>query len=149
MSEYEQSIMINAPRQQIETFVADVKNLPKYLPTTKQAMPEPGERVRVQGDAHGHHYDSDGYFHMDQKRHRMEWGSDGEEKYRGWLAFQDQDGDKATRLTVHLTFEPNPQMKQALSQPTGSQDETIRRELEDSLKSIKNIIEGRGGKLHD
>lgn len=149
MSEYEQSIMINAPRQQIEAFVADVKNLPKYLPTTKQAMPEPGERVRVKGDAHGHHYDSDGYFHMDQNRHRMEWGSDGEEVYRGWLAFQEENQDKTTKLTVHLTFEPNPKMKQELAQPTSSQDETIRRELEASLKSIKNIIEGHGGKLHD
>ncbi len=146
MSEYECSMTINASMRQIEDFITDVKNLPRYLPTTQNAMPEPGERVRVQGEAHGHHYDSDGYFHVDKSKNRMEWGSDGEEKYRGWLVVDSEESGKA-KVTVHLSFEPSPTLSKGLAEQTGSQDEAIQRDLENSLRSIKNIMEGRGGKV--
>ncbi len=147
MGEYERSISINASREQIENFVSDVQNLPRYLPTTKHAEPEQGERVRVQGETPtGHHYDADGYFRIDRNTHRMEWGSDGEQRYSGRLEFQGPEGDFPTQVFVHLSFDPPPQVGQAMAQRTGSQEETINEGLDKALQSIKNILEGTGGK---
>ncbi|GCE14363.1 SRPBCC family protein [Tengunoibacter tsumagoiensis] len=147
MGEYEKTITIQAPRKKIEEFVLNLRNLPQYVPTTKKAMPQQGEHVRVQGTAHGHSYDADGYFRTDPARHRMEWGSDGEEKYSGWLECQGADDHGPSQVTVHLTFDPLPGMSKELAQQTGSQDSTIVEGLEKSLLSIKNIVEGHGGKV--
>ena len=147
MGEYERSITISAPMQKVEAFVTDVENLPKYLPTTKKAEPQDGERVRVQGEARGQSYDSDGYFRMNKSQNRMEWGSDGEENYKGWLQFSPMAAQNQTQVIVHLTFDPPPKMGEKLAQSTASKEQTIEKGLEEAMLSIKNIVEGRGGKI--
>lgn len=57
MAEYEHAMTIDASPDAVFDFVADIRNLPKYLPTTKSAQPQGEERVRVQGEAAGHQYD--------------------------------------------------------------------------------------------
>lgn len=59
--EYVQSMTIHASPDMIFAFVSDVRNLPSYLPTTKEAAPQDGERVWVHGSAHGHEYEADGF----------------------------------------------------------------------------------------
>ncbi len=148
MAEYERSITINVTRQQIEDFVSDVSNLPKYIPTTKNAQPQQGERVRVQGvTPNGHQYDADGYFRLDKTTHRMEWGSDGENKYSGYLTFRGSDVNAPSHVTVHLSIEPPPQVSKQMAQQKGSQDSAIEEGLDKALQSIKNILEGKGGKV--
>ena len=69
MPEYEHSLTVQASPDAVFAFVSDVSRLPEYLPTTHHAEAQPGGRVRVQGEAGGHNYDSDGYFRTD----RAEW----------------------------------------------------------------------------
>ncbi|HEX4203817.1 MAG TPA: hypothetical protein VHZ51_06405 [Ktedonobacteraceae bacterium] len=148
MGEYERSITIHAPMQQVEYFVSNVGNLPKYVSTTKYAMPEQGERVHVHGEAFGHQYDNDGFFKVDKNTHRMEWGADEpEQQYRGWISLQSADQAAPTQVTVHLSFEPPPRMSKNLAAQTGSHGKTIDQDLENALVSIKNMMEGHGGKV--
>ena len=150
MGNYQKSITINATRQQIEDYVSNVKNLPKYLATTKNAEPQQGERVRVQGQSPtGQTYDSDGYFRMDKSRNRMEWGSDGEHQYSGWMEFKDASSSSSqpTEVTVHLSITPPKRMKEGMEQREGSADTAIEEGIEKSLQSLKNEIEGTGGKV--
>ena len=65
--EYEESLTIRAPVDRVFDFIADVSNLPKYLPTTKDAQSQGGDRVRVQGEAQGHNYNADGYLSLDKR----------------------------------------------------------------------------------
>lgn len=136
MGEYERSIEIQAPRRKVEAFMSDVSNLPKYLPNTRRAEPQQGERVRVEGQLHGHRYDAESFFHMDKNKNRMEWGSDSEERYRGWLSAQGSEDKGPTQVTVHLSFEP--------SSPT--QDQEINRNLDQALQSLKQHVESQGGR---
>lgn len=69
---FEQSTTIHASSDTIFDFVADVRNMPKYLPTTKHAHAQQGDRVCVQGEAARHPYDADGYLHTDRSRYRMD-----------------------------------------------------------------------------
>jgi uncharacterized membrane protein len=80
-TDFEQSIAVSAPADSIFGYLADVRNVPQYLPTVKNAQPQEGERIRTQGQAGEHSYDSDGHFHIDQVARRLEWGSDGENEY--------------------------------------------------------------------
>ena len=148
MGEYERSITINATRKQIEDFVSDFNNLPKYVPTTKSAQPQQGDRVRVQGEApNGHKYDADGYFRVNEGKNRLEWGSDGENEYAGWLEFKGSNTDAPSEVTVHLTLTPPPQVGKEMSKMAGSPDNAINDGIEKSLQSIKNLLEGKGGKV--
>jgi uncharacterized membrane protein len=141
MAEYEQTLTVQAPPDRVLDFVADIRNMPSYLPTTKSAEPQGQERVRVQGEANGHPYDSDGYLRRDPQRKRLEWGSD-EGYYSGWLQVQDA-GAGASDVTVHISLRGAPPGADASSGPS---DEQINEGLVKGLRSIQNHVEGRGGK---
>lgn len=147
MSEYEHTTTVNSDAKRVFGFVSDVNNLPRYLPTVTHAMPQGAERVRVQGEAAGHRYDSDGYYRVDTSRMRMEWGSDGENQYRGWLEVRNNDNDATAIVLVHLSFEPRPDIAEQYKRQSGNYHRTIQEGLENALQSIKNICEGQGGKV--
>lgn len=147
MNEYEHTLTIKSRPQQVFDFVSEISNLPRYLPTVRNAMPQGTARVRVQGEAAGHQYDSDGYYHVDKTRQRMEWGSDGENQYRGWLEVTGDDADTTATVTVHLSFEPRPDIAERYDQQSGNRHRTILEGLESALQSIKNLCEGKGGKI--
>lgn len=140
MSQFQQTLAINAEPERVLDFISDIENLPKYLPTTKSAQQEGEERVRVQGEAHHHKYDSDGYLRCDRQARRLEWGAD-DGHYSGYMQV-DPDGDSASTVTVHISFRTG--------RPGGDQgpsDEEIDEALEKSLQSIRNHLEGVGGKI--
>ena len=106
MGEYEQTMTMRASPEQVLDFVADIGNMPSYLPTTKSAQPQGADRVRVQGEAMGHKYDSDGYLRRDAGANRLEWGAD-EGYYSGWLEARD-GGDGGAQVTVHISLRGAP-----------------------------------------
>jgi hypothetical protein len=147
MSEYEHSATIQSSGQEVFDFVSNVSNLPLYLPTVQKAMSQGDDRVRVQGQAGDRQYDSDGYYHVDKGRKRMEWGSDGENQYRGWLEVKDGESATTATVTAHLSFEPRQDTKEQLDRQSGDYHRTIQEGLENALRSIRNLCEGRGGKV--
>lgn len=144
MSHYESQTVVDAEAKQVFEFVKDPQNMPKYLPTVHSAQPQGPGRVEVEGEAGGHHYDSDGWFKIDDQEMTMTWGSDGEHKYAGQL-FVKPEG-RGSRIQVSLDFEPNPGEEQSFKQQMGSRDATIKNGLDKSVQSIKNLCEGSGGK---
>lgn len=147
MSQFEATKTVHAPPQQIFEFICEPSNLPQYLPTVHRAESQGQDRVRVQGEAAGHHYDSDGFYHVDKGSMRMEWGSDGENAYRGWMQVENAGSGSSAQVTVYLSFEPRPELKERMTQQSGSHDETIQQGLEKALSSIKNLCERSGGKV--
>ena len=146
--DYEETTTIQASPQEVYDFVSDVSNLPKYLPTTKSAQQQSSERVRVQGEAEGHQYDSDGYFRTNGANERLTWGAD-EDYYSGWLDINSQ-GDNSSEVTVHITFTGGPPAGQGDppgdEQSRGPDDGEVQEGLVKALESIKNFVEeGRSG----
>ena len=140
LGEYEAVSAVDASPDDVFAFVSDVRNLPKYLPTTKDAQSQGTDRVRVQGEAQGHRYDSDGYLRPDAGAKRLEWGAD-EGYYSGWMQI-DGDGD-ASNVTVHISLRGKPPGAPDDGAPKRSD---VQEGLEKGLQSIKNHVEGRGGK---
>jgi len=139
--EFDESMRIDAPATQVFDFVSKVQNLPKYLPTTRNATAEQGGRVRVQGEAEGHSYDADGYLRADREHMRLEWGAD-ERHYKGSLEVTPR-GKQAAEVRVHLSFSGNVEGRAGHQGP--SPDE-VRSGIRDALRSIENHVTGRGGK---
>lgn len=139
MAEYKHTIRIPVEPQQIFDFVSDVRNLPKYLPTTRAAQAQGGERVRVQGEAKGHGYDADGYLKRDPQAMRLSWGAD-EGYYTGWLQIEPQADQ--SNVTVCLTFKDYPGKGDA--RPSA---EDIHQGIVSALESIRNEVERQGGKV--
>ena len=145
MPEYEESIEVNADPDHIFSFISNPHNLPKYLSTVHHAAAEEHQRIRVMGEAAGHKYDSDGPFIVHRDDRKMEWGSNGENNYSGWMTVEPTV--TASTVTVHLSFNPKPELAAAFKEQTGSRDKTIRSGLTAALQSIKNLIEGDGDKV--
>jgi hypothetical protein len=145
MSEYEHTATVQAAPEAVFVYVSAAQNLPHYLPTTHHAAVEEGGRVRIQGEVRGHRYDAVGAFHVDEASRRIEWGSEGEQAYRGWLQVAPDGASSA--VTIHLSFAPGPEYAQQLDAATGHRDQTIAQVLEAALLSIRNQCEGRGGKV--
>ncbi len=142
MGEFESSLTIQATPDAIFDFVADIGNLPKYLPTTHNAQSQGNDRVRVQGEANEHKYDADGYLRPDAAKKRLEWGAD-EGYYSGWLQIENVS-DTASQVTVHISLRGNPPGSDPNQKPP---DGKIQEGLHTALASIQNQVEGQGGKV--
>jgi uncharacterized membrane protein len=141
MPDFEQTLRIHSTADAVYEFIKDVRNMPRYLPTTSKANAEGADRVRVEGDVRGRHYDSSGYLRRVDDRNRIEWGSD-EGDYKGWIEARDRDNDQAD-VTVHLRFDDatwSDEMRDA-------READIRSGLSAALKSIQQQLEGTGGKV--
>lgn len=139
--DHEETMTIPASADTIFDFVADVRNLPKYLPTTKSAQAQGKDRVQVQGEAQGHQYNADGYLRADRARNRLEWGAD-ERYYSGFLQIT-PNGNNESEVTVHLSFRGTPP---SAPSDEGPSHEDLHEGMRKSLESIQNYVTGQGGK---
>ncbi len=145
MSRYESEIKVQAAPDAVFAYVKEPRNMPKYLPTVHGASSQGEGRVAVDGEAAGHEYHSDGWFKVDDDARTMSWGSDGENKYSGDLHVREHEDH--SHVAVSLDFEPKPGQEEAFEAQSGSRDKTIQEGLDAALQSIKNEIEGQGGKV--
>lgn len=144
MPEYTDRIDVAAPPEAVFSFVSDIKNLPKYLPTVHGAHSHVHDRVEVDGEANGHVYQSAGWFKVDQASRVMTWGSDGANDYSGKMAVSGEGG--TSKVECSLQFTPTAEIKDAMDKNQGGPSAAMTDGLRASLASIKDICEGTGGK---
>jgi hypothetical protein len=114
------------------------------LPTVETVERQADDRVEVHGEVRGRNYEDDGWFRVDQARRRIEWGAD-EHTYSGWLTVAAADG--GAQVVAHLSFAPyvTPSGRPISGEPAVESD-PIEQSLEAALDSLRNLMEGRGGK---
>lgn len=82
--------------------MSDVSTMQRWLPTTMDVETAGPGRVHVEGEAGGHHYDTQGLFRAQQDQLRIEWGSEGPD-YAGWAQVY-HSGAGASEVNLHLSF---------------------------------------------
>ena len=97
--EHEHTQHVAAAPDQVFRALADVGNLPHYVPQVTTADRIDDERVRVQARYEGHTHEGEAWFRSDESTRRIEWGSP-DSSYRGWIQV-DPDAEGA-RLTLFL-----------------------------------------------
>ena len=144
MAEYERSRMIGVSPDEVFAFVSDVENLPNILPTVDSMEPRAKDRIHVHGKTRGKSYDDEGWFHVDQAKRRLEWGDD-ERNYSGWMTVG--PADAGSEVVAHISIAP---FVTETGRPlTGEMDDgadPIEESLESALDSLRNLMEGTGGK---
>lgn len=146
MAEYERTLHVSADPDRVFAFVADVSNLPKYLPVMDSARAEDDGPVVVEERAAGRDETARGHIMADAQTRRMEWGADADRHYQGWLQVTTadagaSDAGKEADVTVHLSFSPRPQVHGGLANGDADEKGTIERQMDQTLQKIKRHVE--------
>jgi carbon monoxide dehydrogenase subunit G len=78
--------------------IADVSNLPRFVPQITAARPTDGDQVEIDARYEGREQHGQASFRADPTERRIEWSSPG--GYRGWMSVA-PDGE-GSRLTLFL-----------------------------------------------
>jgi hypothetical protein len=144
MAEYERSRLVQASPEDVFAFVSDVNNLATFVPTVSAVERRDGERVRIRGAIHDRSFEDDGWFHVEEGRRRVEWGTD-EHDYAGWLSVAGDNG--GSQVVAHLSLAPYVTPSGApISGELPQERDVVDESLEAALDSLRNLLEGRGGK---
>src|SRR5919112_4453696 len=111
--EYEQSQAIDAPPDEVFSWLSKAGNLHKYLPPVVDSSVEgpaaqgsPGQKIRTTVEYPGEGggtFQAEGYLAVDERERRMEWGAEAERDYSGWLTVANH-GEGGSEVVVHLSF---------------------------------------------
>jgi uncharacterized protein YndB with AHSA1/START domain len=153
---YEQSTTIAAGPDEVFAYVSDISRLPEYLPPIEEASARPlaegtetdpavrdAQGVHLVGEMKGQRFENDGWFDVDPDARSLTWGAQTERTYGGTLTVT-PDGD-GSRVSVQLRFGERSQDEQIQAQ-SGDRD-PLREAFDATLESIKNQVEGTGGKV--
>ncbi|TCZ62980.1 SRPBCC family protein [Roseicella aquatilis] len=146
MGEYTGRIEIARPPAEVFAFLADVHNMPHYLPTVTHVGPlgHHGDHddVAVEGEAGGHAYRNDGWMKAEPEARRMSWGSHVLPDYHGMLEVTNAPSGCTVELRLSLT--PKPEVAERLQREHGTVDHGMRLAVERTLGSIKACCEQGG-----
>ena len=127
MGNFEQSRDIGAAPEAVWRLVSDPNRLADWVPTATASRAAGGDAVRLQGESHGHDYDTRGGFVADDAAKRLSWDSPRLSGYRGTLVVAEHAG--GSRVTVRVT------VPDALARA----DEEIERGLRETLDRIAHL----------
>ena len=98
MTTIERSIHVGADPAAVYAYVSDVANLPKYFDSiTSAQLTGKGEEVHVVAVVpDGTRHEGTAWFRTDEVEQQIEWGSEGESDYHGWLNVDAADGEGST-----------------------------------------------------
>lgn len=145
--EYQRERRISVSPEAVFAFVSDVSNLPTFLATVQAAEPVAGDRVRLSGEVEGDRYEDEGWLRIDHNQRGLDWGVETRE-YTGWMTVTGANMDGTTTdVVVHLSLPPHegPSGRPLTGERVDERD-PIEEGLEASLDSLRNILEGTGGK---
>jgi len=130
MGDFEQSRDIGAVPDAVWQLVSDPNRLADWVPTTTASRPAGGDAVELQGESHGHDYDTRSGFVTDDAAKRLSWDSPRLSGYRGTLVVAEHAG--GSRVTVRVTIPDD----------LARADEEINRGLRETLDRIAGLARG-------
>ncbi|MCZ2075977.1 MAG: SRPBCC family protein [Bryobacterales bacterium] len=144
MSEFERTATIEAPAGDVFRFVSNVSNFPLFVPSVQDASVESGDRVRMRGVSEGHAYDTVAYLRADIDRKRLDWGSEDNARYRGWLEVKSGDTTPdLSEVTIHLYLGQMTSSEQNAEDQPSDFEEKMQGALAGSLASIRMHVVDR------
>ena len=119
--------------------VADPARLAEWVPTMRLAQPSGGEggmgreEVHVEGESHGHRYSLDSPLRIDESGRRLQWGTEGDDGYRGSLQVTERPPGSEVHLHVAVPDD-------RLSPSPDSAAAEIRRGMEEAFDRLAGLI---------
>jgi len=98
--EHRHTDFVAASPERVFDALADVDNLPRYVPQLTAAERHGDDRVSVTARYEGHTQAGEAWFKTDPAERKIEWGSPGSD-YHGWIQVS-AEGD-GSLLTLYLS----------------------------------------------
>ncbi|MBK1661864.1 SRPBCC family protein [Paracraurococcus ruber] len=147
MGEYTGRIEIARPPAEVFGFLADLRNMPRYLPTVTHVGPRgrhaDHDDIAVEGRAQDHAYRDEGWLKAEPEQRRMRWGSHTQDGYQGSIVVTEAAGGAAVEL--RLGIDPKPEVAARLQRDHGSVENGMRLALARTLGAIKACCEDAEG----
>jgi uncharacterized protein YndB with AHSA1/START domain len=102
MAEVEQSRELDATAEAVWRLVSDPDRLAEWVPTIAASRPAGQGTVHLQGESHGHDYDTSGRLTLDQAARRLSWDSPRHPGYHGVLTVAGRDGGSTVTVRVSV-----------------------------------------------
>ena len=125
---HEHTHHVAADADKVYAALADVSNLPHYVPQMTKAEPHDGDKVTVEARYQGHTQHGEAWFKTDDAKRRIEWGAEGSD-YHGWLQVEPDDTGDGSVVTIHV----------AQDHPSDADDDLI--EAIDNIRQLAAIGE--------
>ena len=135
MADYERSETVQASAETVFAYLSDIGNLPDYMQRMTSAERTGEEAVHTTaridvGDGEGpREVQGEAWLRLDPAEHRMAWGSEGPNAYRGELDVTEA-GDGASTVAIRLHTER-------------TDGPGIERDLAATVESLKAQVEAR------
>ena len=133
MAEIEGSRTFDASAEDVWAVVADPARLASWVPTMRLAQPAGGSEVHVEGESHGHRYSLDSPLRIDESGRRLQWGTEGDDGYRGSLQVTERPPGSEVHLHVAVPDD-------RLSPSPDSAAAEIRRGMEEAFDRLAGLI---------
>lgn len=105
-TDVERSVEVDAPADRLFDYLSDVSHLPEYFDSMTDAHRTDGDAVAVTAEVPGGgHQEGEAWFRVDDERRRIEWGSEGESDYHGWLEVDDRGDTSQVRVGIHAVHD--------------------------------------------
>ncbi|MFD6874659.1 MULTISPECIES: SRPBCC family protein [unclassified Streptomyces] len=107
MGDYDTSITVAVPPATLFGYLADVENLPAYMPRLTSAKPHDGDRVTVTAHIEPpgepeQNVKSEAWIRVLEEGKSLEWGAPGPHDYHGRLHVTTGDDASSSLLSVEL-----------------------------------------------
>ena len=144
MLDYEQSIIVDAPADQVFAFVSNLNNLPKFVPALRpgaSVMVTASSDLDVAPSKRGSFHDcaAGGYFRVQPTEYFMEWCAEAGQHCTGWLEVE--EFDEGCEVTVHVSFHPDPALAARMRAQSPDLDADMKAELAAVMATIKQLCE--------
>jgi hypothetical protein len=132
MRDYQRSAKVKATRDALFSYLADVRNLPRYFNPMTSAEPAAMNEVHLTADVNGKEVAGNAEFHVDKANKKTRWSSEGANDYQGELSVTGQGNQSEVAVKIHTT--------RAEGQPI---EDGIQKTLEDIVRpGREGLIEG-------
>lgn len=106
MTTIERSIHVDADPERTFAYLSDVGNLPRYMDSMTSAERTAPEEVHVTAVVPGGETEEgEAWFRADGSSRRVEWGSEGDSDYAGWLQVDPEGGGSLVRLGLTMVHD--------------------------------------------
>lgn len=128
MGEYQSTTAVSAPPDRLFDYLSEVGNLPKYMKRMKSAERSGDEAVRTVAEAPGGKtVEGEAWFKVKQDQNRIEWGSEGESNYNGWLEVRPAGGGSEVEVFISTQR---------------VESDVVQKDVEETTGEIKRLVEG-------
>lgn len=104
MGDFSGTITVNASNQALFDYLSDVGNLPQYFSRLTSAVPGDGEEIKTTAKMpDGPEVQGDAWFRVDKTAQRIEWGSQGQSEYSGYLDVTPSGDGSQVEVHLHTT----------------------------------------------